>query len=79
MVVDAMLLPVAFDDQSRFARSVGFGWWAAIQKEYASLLEHATWEKILRTDVPVGDHAIGCKWVMQRTESIRDTAANVSW
>jgi hypothetical protein len=25
MVVDAMLLPVAFDDQSRFARSVGFG------------------------------------------------------
>ena len=25
MVVDAMLLPVAFDDQTRFARSVGFG------------------------------------------------------
>jgi hypothetical protein len=40
-------------------------WWAAIQKEYASLLEHATWEKILRTDVPVGDHAIGCKWVFK--------------
>jgi hypothetical protein len=28
-------------------------WWAAIQKEYASLLEHETWEKALRTDVPV--------------------------
>jgi hypothetical protein len=25
MIVDAMFLPVAFDDRSRFARSVGFG------------------------------------------------------
>ena len=38
-------------------------WWAAIQNEYASLLEHGTWEKVLRTDVPAGDHVIGCKWV----------------
>ncbi|KAI1828889.1 hypothetical protein DTO027I6_10038 [Penicillium roqueforti] len=40
-------------------------WWAAIQKEYASLLEHGTWEKVLRTDVPDGDHVIGCKWVFK--------------
>ncbi|OQE08426.1 hypothetical protein PENFLA_c135G06338 [Penicillium flavigenum] len=40
-------------------------WWAAIQKEYASLLEHGTWEKVLRTDVPAGDHVIGCKWVFK--------------
>jgi transposase InsO family protein len=40
-------------------------WWAAIQKEYASLLEHGTWEKVLRTDVPVGNHVIGCKWVFK--------------
>jgi transposase InsO family protein len=40
-------------------------WWAAIQKEYSSLLEHGTWEKVLRTDVPAGDHVIGCKWVFK--------------
>jgi hypothetical protein len=40
-------------------------WWAAIQKEYASLLEHGTWEKVLRTDLPVGNHVIGCKWVFK--------------
>jgi hypothetical protein len=40
-------------------------WWAAIQKEYASLLQHGTWEKVLRADVPVGDHVIGCKWVFK--------------
>ena len=40
-------------------------WWAAIQKEYASLLEHGTWEKVVRTDVPAGDHVIGCKWVFK--------------
>ncbi|OQE60826.1 hypothetical protein PENNAL_c0296G06010, partial [Penicillium nalgiovense] len=40
-------------------------WWAATQKEYASLLEHGTWEKVLREDVPAGDHVIGCKWVFK--------------
>ncbi|CAP94943.1 Pc21g00460, partial [Penicillium rubens Wisconsin 54-1255] len=40
-------------------------WWAAIQKEYASLLEHGTWEKIRREDVSAGDHVIGCKWVFK--------------
>ncbi|OQE62856.1 hypothetical protein PENNAL_c0258G09243 [Penicillium nalgiovense] len=40
-------------------------WWAAIQKEYASLLEHRTWEKVRREDVPAGDHVIGCKWVFK--------------
>jgi Reverse transcriptase (RNA-dependent DNA polymerase)./Integrase core domain. len=40
-------------------------WWAAIQKEYASLLEHGTWEKVLRQDVPAGEHVIGCKWVFK--------------
>ncbi|KAJ5267756.1 hypothetical protein N7478_010564 [Penicillium angulare] len=40
-------------------------WWAAIQKEYASLLEHGTWEKVRREDVPTGDHVIGCKWVFK--------------
>jgi hypothetical protein len=40
-------------------------WWAAIQKEYASLLEHGTWEKIRREDVPARDHVIGCKWVFK--------------
>ncbi|KAJ6050443.1 uncharacterized protein N7446_010552 [Penicillium canescens] len=40
-------------------------WWAAIQKEYASLLEHGTWEKVRREDIPAGDHVIGCKWVFK--------------
>jgi len=40
-------------------------WWAAIQKEYTSLLEHGTWEKVLRQDVPAGEHVIGCKWVFK--------------
>ncbi|KAI1828784.1 hypothetical protein CBS147337_10411 [Penicillium roqueforti] len=40
-------------------------WWAAIQQEYASLLEHGTWEKVRREDVPAGDHVIGCKWVFK--------------
>ncbi|KAJ5267498.1 hypothetical protein N7478_010306 [Penicillium angulare] len=40
-------------------------WWAAIQKEYSPLLEHGTWEKVLRTHVPAGDHVIGCKWVFK--------------
>lgn len=40
-------------------------WWAAIQKEYASLVEHGTWEKVLREDVPAGDHVIGGKWVFK--------------
>ena len=40
-------------------------WWAAIQKEYASLLEHGTWEKVRRKDVPARDHVIGCKWVFK--------------
>jgi transposase InsO family protein len=40
-------------------------WWAAIQKEYASLLEHGTWEKVLREDVPARDYVIGCKWVFK--------------
>jgi hypothetical protein len=40
-------------------------WWAAIQKEYASLLGHETWEKVLQTDVPAGNHVIGCKWVFK--------------
>ncbi|KAJ5743432.1 hypothetical protein N7533_010534 [Penicillium manginii] len=40
-------------------------WWAAIQKEYASLLEHGTWEKVPRKDVPATDHVIGCKWVFK--------------
>ena len=40
-------------------------WWAAIQKEYVSLLEHGTWEKVRREDVPAVDHVIGCKWVFK--------------
>lgn len=40
-------------------------WWAAIQKEYASLLEHGTWEKVRREEVPAGDRVIGCKWVFK--------------
>ncbi|CEJ62707.1 hypothetical protein PMG11_11200 [Penicillium brasilianum] len=40
-------------------------WWAAIQKEYASLLEHGTWEKVPRNEVPPGDRIIGCKWVFK--------------
>jgi hypothetical protein len=39
--------------------------WAAIQKEYASLLEHGTWEKVRREDVLAGDHVIGCKWIFK--------------
>jgi transposase InsO family protein len=40
-------------------------WWPAIQKEYASLLEHGTWEKVPRDEVPPGDQIIGCKWVFK--------------
>ena len=24
-----------------------------------------TWEMVLRTDIPVGDHVIGCKWLFK--------------
>lgn len=41
------------------------GWWAAIQKEYASLLEHGTWEKVPRAEVPARAQVIGCKWVFK--------------
>ncbi|KAI1829106.1 hypothetical protein CBS147337_10098 [Penicillium roqueforti] len=37
-------------------------WWATIQKEYASLMDHGTWEKVRR---PAGDHVIGCEWVFK--------------
>ena len=40
-------------------------WWGAIQKEYASLLEHGTWEKVRRDEVPARDRVIGCKWVFK--------------
>jgi hypothetical protein len=40
-------------------------WWAAIQKGYASLLVHGTWERVRREDVPARDHVIGCKWVFK--------------
>jgi hypothetical protein len=60
--------PKSFDP-STFQEAVSgpnqLEWWAAIQKEYASLLEHGTWEKVLREDVPTGDHVIGCKWVFK--------------
>lgn len=40
-------------------------WWASIHKEYNSLLEHATWDKVLRKDVPSGHRVIECKWVFK--------------
>jgi hypothetical protein len=40
-------------------------WWAAIQREYRSLLDNGTWEVIHREDVPQGQHIIGCKWVFK--------------
>jgi transposase InsO family protein len=55
--------PVAF--REAVSGSDQLEWWAAIQKEYASLLEHGTWEKARREDVPAGDHVIGCKWVFK--------------
>ncbi|KAK9847423.1 hypothetical protein MYU51_019477 [Penicillium brevicompactum] len=55
--------PVAF--REAVSGSDQLEWWAAIQKEYASLLEHGTWEKVRREDVPAGDHVIGCKWVFK--------------
>ncbi|OQD78121.1 hypothetical protein PENANT_c086G01457 [Penicillium antarcticum] len=40
-------------DPSTFQEAVSgpnqLEWWAAIQKEYASLLEHGTWEKVFKT------------------------------
>jgi hypothetical protein len=56
-------------DPSTFQEAVSgpeqLEWWAAIQKEYASLLEHGTWEKVRREDVPARDCVIGCKWVFK--------------
>jgi hypothetical protein len=40
-------------------------WWAAIQREYRSLLDNGTWEVIHREDVPQGQQIIGCKWVFK--------------
>ncbi|KAI9037532.1 retrovirus-related Pol polyprotein from transposon TNT 1-94 [Aspergillus affinis] len=40
-------------------------WWASIQKEYSSLLENGTWDKIMRKDVPPGHRVIECKWVFK--------------
>ena len=33
-------------------------WWAATQKAYPSLLEHGTWGKILRKDVPTAGNRL---------------------
>jgi hypothetical protein len=40
-------------------------WWASIQKEYSSLLENGTWDKVLSKDVPPGHRIIECKWVFK--------------
>lgn len=40
-------------------------WWASIQKEYNSLLENGTWDKVLRREVPPGQRIIECKWVFK--------------
>ena len=61
--------PARLVDPATFREAVSgshqLEWWAVIQKEYASLLEHGTWEKVRREDVPAGDHVIGCKWVFK--------------
>jgi hypothetical protein len=40
-------------------------WRASIQKEFNSLIENGTWEKIRRADVPIGYEIIECKWVFK--------------
>jgi hypothetical protein len=40
-------------------------WWAAIHGEFQSLIDHGTWEKVSRKDVPSGQRIIGCKWVFK--------------
>jgi hypothetical protein len=40
-------------------------WWAAIHGEFQSLIDHETWEKVSRKDVPSGQRIIGCKWVFK--------------
>ncbi|KAJ5267340.1 hypothetical protein N7478_010148 [Penicillium angulare] len=60
---DRRVDPVTFGEA--VSGSDQLDWWAAIQKEYSSLLEHGTWEKIRREEVPASDHVIGCKWVFK--------------
>lgn len=40
-------------------------WWDAIHQEFRSLIDHGTWEKVSRKEVPAGYRIIGCKWVFK--------------
>ena len=51
--------------QEATAGSGAIEWWASIQREYDSLIDNGTWEKIQRKDVPQGHKIIGCKWVFK--------------
>jgi hypothetical protein len=55
--------PVTFQEAISGPESVG--WWAAIQKEYDSLIENGTWELVRRSDVPLGHQVINCRWVFR--------------